>query len=256
LKRHTLKGEIRVGRLKDMKAGTRAVKRVPFPLVNVPCSLLPDIPELAEQRARDAKDAALPGDAPGEVPAPEIGLRVLLPEEQAIVYEKALAFARKRGCEKADNTDPNYNLGLSVYALALSAVDPDADPRSPAPFFGEPGDVESAAQAILTTPHLTRDGIIYLAEAQELWQSMCSPQAVRIGAQRMWELVGEVAASSDASPFLLLQPAARWIFTRFMAVQLVSSLTPKSASGPDSPESNSSGSEPLHSDSSAASDTA
>jgi hypothetical protein len=216
-----------------MMAGTRAVKRVLFP------------PELAEQRARDIKDAALPGSAPGdEVPAPEIGLRVLLPAEQAIVYEKALAFAKKRGSEKADNTDPNYNLGLSVYALALSAVDPDSDPRNPIPFFGEPGDVESAAQAILTTPHLTRDGIIYLAEAQELWQSMCSPQAVRIGAQRMWELVGEVAASNDASPFLLLQPATRLLFTRFMAVQLASSMTPRSVSGPDSLESSSSGSEP------------
>lgn len=221
-------------------AGTRAVKRVAFPLVNVPCSLLPDIPELAEQRA---KDAALPGSAPGEVPVPEIGLRVLLPEEQAIAYEKALVFAKKRGSDKADTSDPNYNLGLSVYMLALSAVDPDSDPRTPVAFFGETGDVESGALAILSTPHLTRDGILYLAEAQELWQSMCSPQAVRIGAQRMWELVGEVAASNDASPFLLLQPATRWIFTRFMAIQLLSSAMPRFAPGPGSPESNSSGSD-------------
>lgn len=230
-----------MARLKDFQAGTRAVKRVAFPLVNVPCSLLPDIPELAEQRA---KDAASPGGAGNQAPVPEIGLRVLLPEEQAIAYEKALAFARKRGSDKADTSDPNYNLGLSTYMLALSAVDPDSDPRDPVPFFGEKGDVESAAQAILSTPHLTRDGIIYLAEAQELWQSMCSPQAVRIGAQRMWDLVGEVAASNDASPFLLLQPAARWSFTRFMAVLLASSATYKSVSGPDSPESSSAGETP------------
>lgn len=228
-----------MARLKDFQAGTRAIKRVLFPLVNVPCSLLPDIPELAEQRA---KDAALPGSAPGEVPAPEIGLRVLLPEEQSLVYDKALAFSKARGGDKADNTDPNYNLGVSVYTLALAGVDPDSDPRNPHPFFGERDDVESGARAILSTPHLTRDGIIYLAEAQELWQSMCSPQALRIGAQRMWELVGEVAASSDASPFLLLQPATRWIFARFMAVQLASFLTLKSAPGPGSPESSSSGS--------------
>lgn len=228
-----------MARLKDFTAGTRAVKRVRFPLVNVPCSLLPDIPELAEQRAKDASSS--PSDAPGKVPEPEIGLRVLLPEEQALAYEKALAFAKRRGSDKADTQDPNYNLGLSVYTLALAAVDPDSDPRNPVPFFGEPGDVESAAHAILSTPHLTRDGIIYLAEAQELWQSMCSPQALRIGAHKMWEMVGEVAASNDVSPFLLLQPAMRWSFVRFMAIQLVSLATQKSSPGQDSPESRSPG---------------
>jgi hypothetical protein len=232
-----------VARLKDFKAGTRAIKRVAFPLVNVPCSLLPDIPELAEQRAKDGVDNS------DSSPVPEIGLRVLLPEEQATAYDKALAFAKKHGSDKADTSDPNYNLGLSVYMLALSAVDPDSNAADPIPFFGEKGDVESAALAILSTPHLTRDGIIYLAEAQELWQSMCSPQANKIGAQRMWELVGEVAASNDASPFLLLQPAARWSFTRFMAVLLANSVMFKSVSGPDSPESTSPGEPPKSPDS-------
>lgn len=200
------------------------------------------MPEMAEQRA---KDAALSGGTTGEeVPAPEIGLRVLLPAEQDLAYERALAFARKRGCEKADNTDPSYNLGLSVYMLALSGVDPDSDPRAPEPFFGESGDVESAVHAILHCEHLTRDGIIYLAEAQELWQNAASPQAMKLGPKRLWELVGELAASEDPKVWLSLEPATRWIFARTMAVQLVSLLMDRSPSGETAPESTSNGKSP------------
>ena len=50
-----------MSKLDDIAAGIRAIKRIDLPLVNVPCSLLPDIPELMEQRKKDAEAAASRG---------------------------------------------------------------------------------------------------------------------------------------------------------------------------------------------------
>lgn len=218
-------------RHRDIIQGTRAIKRVPLPLVNVRSSALPDLPELAEQRARD-QAAASPGSAPPDAPAPEVGLRVLTGAELRTVAEKAREFAKN---DKATEEDPLYALGKSVYTLALACVETDpADPRNPLPFFGEPGDVDSAAREILDSVHLGRDGITYLAEAQELWEDMCNPQAFKVSGQRMGELIGEIAADSDVRRFLSLGPATRWILLRTMAVLLANLQSGSSSSLPTS----------------------
>lgn len=223
-------------KLKDIMGGTRAIKRVSLPLVNVPCSLLPDIPELAEQRAKDAQTAASAG-AP-EVPAAvEVGLRVLTGDEFLSVYEKARKMAEARGSTRADESDPVYNMAESVYICALACVDPDSDPHNPEPFFGQKGDVESGVKEILASIHIGRDGLIFLAEQQEHWQDVCNPQGLKMSPERMFTLVGEVAASDDAAPFLRLRPGMRWSFARFMALLVVSSQMDKSLSGSTSPES-------------------
>jgi len=226
-------------KFKDVAKGTRAIKRVMCPLVNVPCHLLPDVPELAEQRARDAKKAGKPVDAaPTSV---EVGLRVLTGQELLEIYDKAAQVALGRN-QKADLSSPIYELAVSVYTLAASCVSPDSDPDKPLPFFGDsevPGagveNWESAYAEILGSNHLGRDGILFLSEQQAAWQDVCNPQALKIGASRLWELAAEVAADDTGRPFFSMRPSLQWSFARFMALQLLSLTSFKSPSGSDSP---------------------
>jgi hypothetical protein len=90
---------------------------------------------------------------------------------------------------------------------------------------------------ILASPHIGRDGILYLADQHENWQDLCNPRALKMSMERQWALVGEVAASVDGRPFFLLRPGMRLSFARFMAVLLMSYSMDKSLSGSDSPES-------------------
>jgi hypothetical protein len=231
-------------KLRDVVEGTRAIKRVPLPLVNRPCSLSPDIPELAAQRATD--DAA--AVAAGGAQAPEsvdVGLRVLTAMELATVYEKAGEFARSKGVDKPNDEDPIYNLGVSVYLCAIACVDPDTDPRDPDPQFGERGDIESAALELLSSPHVGREGLQYLAHAQELWQDMCSPAALRVSPLGLVEACKKLGSSDTEEAyltFLRLRPGMQWHSARFMASQLALLQTLKSSSGFMPPDTNSSGS--------------
>jgi hypothetical protein len=233
-------------RLRHIPAGTRAIKRVVLPRVNVPGPALPDQPELAQQR--DSDRAALDPNAPPDSPPgasvisePEVGLRVLTGGESAMVIQKAGEYARANGGTGALD-DPLYGLGIQAYTLALACVDPDTDPKNPDPFFGEVGDLtlESAAQEILSTPHLGRDGIVFLYEAQELWQDMCSPQAHKIGAQEFMRVIGETVATGDPRGFLALRPGTRFSCFHSMAQLYLSSQMDKSGTGSSSPESKSS----------------
>lgn len=225
-------------KLKDIIAGTRAIHRVRLPLVNVPSGAVDAHPELTEQRARD-QAAAPEGQAAFSVGYVDVGLRVLLGIESQQTLKNAEAYALRNGAKNPGPGDPLYDFGLRLYTVALAAVDPDSDPKNPEPFFGERGNIESAVDEILHSPHIGRDGILYLSEQHESWQDMLNPLVLRLSLEQMWTKVGEVAASRDARPFLELHPATRWIFTRFLASQLLSSLDPKSSSGANSPSESS-----------------
>jgi hypothetical protein len=212
---------------RDIAMGTRAIKRVPLPQVNVPSGLTSDVPELATQREQDRNAASPSGVAP-EAQVPQVGLRILTGVEYVTVAEKALAFAKSRGSNKADGDDPIYNLGTAVYTLALACVDPDSDPRDPDPFFGERGDLESAVEQILESPHLGRDGIFFLSEAHELWQDVCNPRALKLSPQAMYAQVAEIAQKADITGFLALRPGMQWNFVLFMASLLWNLLKDKS----------------------------
>lgn len=220
-------------------AGTRAIHRVEFPLVNLPGALQADQPELAAQRAENMA-AAQPGQAPPVAPpTPEVGVRVLTGEETAEVYQKAWADAQKRGATKPDETDPVYALALSVWTLAYACVDPDSKPADPEPFFGwglsgsaRPTPEQGAAEIYAST-HLGRDGIAYLAEAHELWQDLCHPQGLKLEPEQVWVRVVE-AVGDDPRFFLRMRPGLRWNLLRSMANLLVASLPDKSALGSSS----------------------
>lgn len=229
-------------KLKDIIAGTRAIHRVRLPLVNVPSGNAIAPSELAAQRERD-QAAAPPGQAAFSADSVEVGVRVLTGLESQEILKEARAYAEKHGSKRPEPGDPLYDFGLRLYTVALSTVDPDSDARNPEPFFGVRGSVQSAADEILSSPHIGRDGILYLSEQQQVWQDLLNPQELKVTPERLYELVGEVAASQDADPFWRLRPGMQWVFVRFMAVQLWNALDPKSSSGADSPTPSSSSSD-------------
>jgi hypothetical protein len=221
-------------KLKDIIQGTRAIHRVRLPLVNVPADDATAPPELAAQRARD-QAAAPPGQAAFSSGYVEVGLRVLLGVETQEVLKRAQSYAEQHGSKTPNPGDPLYDFGLRLFTVAIAAVDPESDPRDAEPFFGNRGDAQSGVDDILDSPHIGRDGILYLSEQQEYWQDLCSPQPLKITPEKLWEKVGEVAASRDARPFFGLRPGLQWVLVRFMAGQLVSSPGHRFFFGADSP---------------------
>lgn len=231
-----------MSKLSDLFKGHRAIKRIPLPLVNVPSTFSPEVPEAIAQRESDRAMAKASGE-----PAPDtiqVGLRVLTLEELATVLEKAGNFARERGVKEPNNSDPIYNLGVSIYTCALACVDPDSDPKDPDPFFGKRGDVESAALELLKSPHIGRDGIAYLAEQHETWQDYVNPQANKIHPKQMYDLVVALADKDESKglqSFLALRLGMRWRLMLFMASLLISLPQFKSFFGASSPETSSNG---------------
>lgn len=232
-----------MSKLSDLFKGHRAIKRVALPLVNVPSHHSPDVPELAAQRESDRALAISLGE-PVIPDTVDVGLRVLTLEELATVYQKAGEFARERGVKEPNETDPIYNLGVSIYICAIACVDPDSDPKNPEPFFGKRGDLGSAALELLSSPHIGRDGIAYLAEQHEAWQDEANPQANKIPPSKLYDLVVEFADKNERkglASFLALRPGMRWRCMRFMASQLVNLPQFKSFFGASYPEINSNG---------------
>jgi hypothetical protein len=229
-------------KLKDIIAGTRAIYRVRLPLLNVPPAEAAALHEPAADPGARTQAAAPQGQAAFSVDqaSVEVGLRVLSGIETEELLKRAQAYAERNGSKRPVPGDPLYDFGLRVYTVALAAVDPDSDPKNPEPFFGERGNLESAVSAILESPLIGRDGILYLSQQHEDWQDLLNPEVRKLSLQQLWEKVGEVAASNDASPFFRLQPGLRWIFARFMATQLVSSPDLKFLFGSDSPGESSS----------------
>lgn len=231
-------------KLRDIQLGTRAIKRIPLPLVNRANPLTGDLPELASQRLTDASAAF----AAGQQPTPDhvdVGVRALTPDELADVYSKASEFARSKGGEARD-TDPIYNLGLHIYVCAIACVDPDTNPADPDPFFGKRGDLESAALELLSSSHIGRDGIAYLANAQGVWQDLISPSAMRMSPRQLVDAVAKLGSEDTQvafDTFLALGPKMQWDSVRFMASQLALLLTPKSSGTSTSSTTSSSGGE-------------
>jgi hypothetical protein len=183
-----------MARLQDIQQGTRAIKRVTFPLVNCPSDLVEPSPEL--QQAREADIASAHATAATYPTHDTIGLRVLLPGEYAAVLERALAFSRDHG-DPNPNVDesPIYNLGKQIGIVAASGVDPDC-PRNPDGsdrLYG--GDTfEAAFKAIETSVHFNRDTLAFLCQHWESWCEHVNPQASHVDYDT---IVKEGAKSAD-----------------------------------------------------------
>lgn len=209
----------RFSQFTNILKGTRAIKRVTCPVVNVSANATADSPEAPLQF--------------------ECGVRVLTGAEHEDVYAKALARTKRLGGEDRDDSHL-YNLSLQVYTIASAYVDPDSDPESPKLYFGD--NIEDAAEKILKSELLSRDTLAYLAEVQESWQEQCNPQTAP-SRDEMLRCIEEGA--KDASFFLLLRPGARQICMLTMAQMLVDLLKDKSsASSPSKAEQEKRSSEP------------
>jgi hypothetical protein len=189
--------------------GKRAVHKVRFPICNFRCPILPDLPELAEQREIDR--AAWRESHSGEEPREdevEVGLMALSGLENGEILRNARAFAADRGVEDPREGDPIYGLGIMVHTLAVACVDPDNQDEL---FF------DGGVEQILESEHLGRDGIIYLFEQQEQWQDLVSPQAHRIDALAFEQMVSELAGPDSYGFFCQLRPGLRWSCMHSMA---------------------------------------
>lgn len=219
-------------KLSNVAKGTRAIKKVLLPVVNTPGRMLVDQPELAAQR-----------EANGNPERDDfvIGLRALRPDEFETIVCRADQYASKHSVDPAfrNERNPIYSLGYTYNLLAITCVDPDGDPDDPAPFWGPRGDIDAAVETIRKCDHLSRDSLLYLAELQEAWQDQVSPQAKTLTPTQLYELMGEVAASTDASPFLALRPGMQWQLVRFINGLYLSLLTANSPSDSTSSESSS-----------------
>jgi hypothetical protein len=227
-------------RLRDVLPGTRAIKRVPLPLVNVPSEYSAEVPELAQQRENDRAAASdEPPVAPGAFSVPEVGVRAMTGLEQSLVFSKSREYATKHGGNPENPSDTLYNFATTAYTVAIACVDPDSNPKDPEPFFGNKGDPDSGVAELLASEHIGRDGIVYLHEQQELWQDLVSPQSLSMPPEQLWEAAREVATSKDAGPFLRLRPGMRWKLTQFLANHWWSSQissSPSSSGSSSSPE--------------------
>ena len=172
-----------MSRFSDILKGTRAIKRVVCPVVNVTANATAGASEVPSQF--------------------ECGVRVLSVEEQEVVYEKALVRTKRLGGEEREDS-ALYNLSLQIYTIAAAYVDPDSDPASAKLYFGDT--IDAAAECISKSELLSRDTLAYLAEVQEVWQDWCNPQT-NPKQNEMLKYVEEVA--KDASSFLYLRPGAQ-----------------------------------------------
>lgn len=154
------------------------------------------------------------------------GLRVLLGAQEALVLERAQAFAVKRGTpvERAGPGNALYELGYEVATVVLGLVDAD-DPAGERPFF------DGGAEQVLE--HLDVDRVALLYERHRAFQDRCSPRPSSMSAEAFYAKVVELvqAEADDDRPFDSLRPAIHRSFTRTMARQLWASLTAKSPPG-------------------------
>jgi hypothetical protein len=150
--------------------------------------------------------------------------------EQAEVYKRARSYSKENGGNPDNEADTLYLFAITAYTAAIACVDPESDPKDPEPFFGRRGDPESGFRELLESPHIGRDGLVYLKEQQELLEDQLSPQAIRVSPEKLWDLAQEVATSEDARPFFKLRAGMRWKLMQYSVAQSLNSPTTSSLS--------------------------
>lgn len=186
-------------RFSDVKRGRRARHAVPFPLDGA-----------------SWKDGAWTGETV------LVDVRVLTPFEDIDVFAEAARRARDQGAEPKDG-DPIYEYALKVCTIVRACIDHDSPADTPTPFF------ESFEQ-VVGDETISREHVAYLFEAQENWQSACSPRQRAMTPAQFRDAILRTAGG-DVAGFLGMSPETRWNFTRSMAALLANSLAASSSSG-------------------------
>lgn len=201
-------------RLKDVAKGTCAVHAVPLRLANA--------------------EAPVPGQPPSEASATiKVGVRVLLGEETAEVYEKAQILAAEKGVTEWKDDHPLcrlYEMTLAIY-FAVVNVDQETGKAilgangEPEPFFDSPAQIGSSTL-------IGTDNIAYLHEQWVRWQDACSGRKKKKVEDAIAEvLIDMEAPDSPDSPLLGMEHALLVSLVRILAKQLWTSPTDRSQSG-------------------------
>lgn len=230
-----------MSRFQDVLKGTAAINPVTFPLVNV--TGWKTTPTSEQVTARDADvarvKAASPGQAPVEVPThATAGARVLSPGMLETVLEKALAKAKAAG---ADEKSELYNLELQLYTCAFGYVDLSSNPESPVLYFGDT--VDQCVDNLKSSPHISRDTLVYLCEQLEAWGDQCNPCGNGKHTEaEMWAAIEGIVG--DPSSPLFWRPSERLICMHTMASMLLGLLQAKSSPSSSSSENSTNESKP------------
>lgn len=192
----------------------------------------------AGTRARKPIVLPLPGAqvdaATGEWVGPTIPLdvRVIRNDEYDDILTEARKFAVARGIEAPEDGDTLYERGKMIHTLALVCTDRESPNDAPRPFFD--GGWEQIHKSDLLTPEVV--GYLYLQ--WELFQEELNPLATDIKPETFLAAAVKTAGG-DMAFFVNSRPGTRWIFTRTLALQLVTLLGDSSLSSPSSEPRNS-----------------
>jgi hypothetical protein len=211
-------------RLRDVAKGTCAVRAVPLRLANA--------------------EAPTPGQPPSEASATiKVGVRVLLGDETAQVYEKAQALAAEKGVSTWNDEHPLCRLYEMTLAIFFAVV--SVDQETGLPVLGEDGEPVAffdSPEQIGTSKSIGTDNIAYLHEQWIRWQDACSIRVKKLGMEEAMAavLLDMEAPDSPESPLLSMGHASLVSCLRFMGKLLFGSPKDKSSSGSPAEQSSSS----------------
>ena len=194
----------------QLARGYLAVKTVPLPLCR-PAS---------DTEADDHAGSAQAG------PAVTVGLLPLPPGDEAIIYERAAAYARAHGLDKPAEGDELYEYGKAIHRCLVGVVDATSPPGAPEPFFD--GGLEQIEQLV----ELGKDGVLTLAEMHQAYSDEVSGQVGDLTEEGALERALEELAGPRGAPFWFsLRPGMRVSLQLTTARLLLGFLRGKSSSG-------------------------
>lgn len=161
-------------------------------------------------------------------PTVDLAVRALLEDEYADVLAGALAYAKKKGIEKATEEDEVYERGKMLHTLLIACLDPESPTEAPAAFFDS---IEQISRSEVMTPEV----IAYLYLQQQAWQDEVNPLLKGVTPVEFFAAMAKMAGG-DMGFFVHSRPGTLWSFMRIMASRLLASpelnSLPFSPSGP------------------------
>lgn len=164
-------------------------------------------------------------DGAQAVPAPvAVGLAPLSPGDEALIYERARAYAIAHGLTDPKEGEELYEYGKALHRCLLGTVDVDSPAGRPEPFFdGGLSQLEGIAE-------LGKDGVLTLAEMQQTYQDEVTGQLDSLEGEKFEATLRELAGPHGAPLWFSLRPGLRVSCALTMARLLLASLSGKSNS--------------------------
>ena len=158
-----------------------------------------------------------------QTPAPvAVGLAPLTPGDEALIYERARAYAIAHGLTDPKEGEELYEYGKALHRCLLGVVDPDAP--KPEPFF------DGGLSQLEGLTELGKDGVLTLAEMQQTYQDEVTGQLDSFEGDKLEIALGQLAGPHGAPFWFSLRPGLRVSCALTMARLLLASLSGKSSS--------------------------